>query len=185
MAVPADIRAVERPVNTIVEDSGHDGPKRYAVRQRSKIIYVAGKNPQPRNGKVIGHIIDHKFVPLPDSSEAKKDAEPDMLSYGASALVHSVTRDLFQDLLKVYDPTDVYAMMAIATLKVIKPSVTANRMSVHYNRTFVCRDYPGAAMSKNSISSLYQRIGMDGSKRKKFYQLRLKQVTEDHLCSVY
>lgn len=72
MAVPADIRAVERPVNTIVEDSGHDGPKRYAVRQRSKIIYVAGKNPQPRNGKVIGHIIDHKFVPLQDSSEEKK-----------------------------------------------------------------------------------------------------------------
>lgn len=184
MAVPADIRAVERPVNTIVEDSGHDGPKRYAVRQRSKIIYVAGKNPQPRNGKVIGHIIDHKFVPLQGSSEVKKDAKPDMLSYGAPALVHSVTRDFFQDLLKVYDPTDVYAMMAIATLKVIKPSVTANRMSVHYNRTFVCRDYPGAAMSKNSIGSLYQRIGMDGSKRKKFYQLRLKQVAEDHHIAI-
>ena len=32
MAVPADIRAVKRPVNTIVDDSGRDGPKRYAVK---------------------------------------------------------------------------------------------------------------------------------------------------------
>ena len=107
MSVPADIRAVPRPVNTIVDDSGHDGPKRYAVRQRSKSKYVAGGNPQPRNGKVIGHIIDHKYVPLQSEDENKKPGEPDMLSYGASALVKSVTNDLFHDLLAVYDPSEV------------------------------------------------------------------------------
>ena len=53
MAVPADIRAVKRPVNTIVDDSGRDGPKRYAVRERSGTRYVQGGNPQPRNGKVL------------------------------------------------------------------------------------------------------------------------------------
>lgn len=184
MPVPADIRAVPRPVNTIVDDSGHDGPKRYAVRQRSKSKYVAGGNPQPRNGKVIGHIIDHKYVPLQSADENKKSGEPDMLSYGASALVKSVTNDLFHDLLAVYDPSDVYAMMAIATLKVIKPAVTASRMSTHYNRTFVCRDYPGAAMSKNSVGSLYQRIGMNGSKRRQFYQLRLQQTAADHHIAI-
>ena len=35
MAVPAEIRAVPRPVNTIVDDCGKDSLKRYAVRQRS------------------------------------------------------------------------------------------------------------------------------------------------------
>ena len=30
MAVPASIRAVERPSNTIIEDNGRDGPNRYA-----------------------------------------------------------------------------------------------------------------------------------------------------------
>lgn len=40
MSVSANIRAVPRPINTIVDDSGHDGPKRYAVRQRSTIKYV-------------------------------------------------------------------------------------------------------------------------------------------------
>ena len=40
MAVPQDIRAVPRPVNTIVDDSGRDGPKRFAVRQRASSKYV-------------------------------------------------------------------------------------------------------------------------------------------------
>ena len=96
MAVPADIRAVERPVNTIVDDSGRDGPKRYAVCERTSTKYILGGNPQPRNGKVIGHIIDHKYVPL---NEPIAESGPDMFSYGASALVKSVTRDLFHDLL--------------------------------------------------------------------------------------
>ena len=60
MAVPASIRAVERPSNTIVEDNGRDGPNRYAVRLRAGVKYVPGGNPQPRNGKVIGHILYSK-----------------------------------------------------------------------------------------------------------------------------
>ncbi len=46
--------AVPRPFNTIVDDSGRDGPKRYAVREHSSAKYIQGGNPQPRNGKVIG-----------------------------------------------------------------------------------------------------------------------------------
>ncbi|MCD8396723.1 MAG: hypothetical protein LUD12_06015 [Lachnospiraceae bacterium] len=53
MAVPENIRKVPRPVNTIVEDNGREGPNRYSVRERTSIKYVAGGNPQPRNGKVI------------------------------------------------------------------------------------------------------------------------------------
>ena len=182
MAVPAEIRAVPRPVNTIVDDNGSNSPKRYAVRQRGTTRYVAGGNPQPHNGKVIGHIIDGKYVPIDD--EKKAAASPDMLSYGASALVKSVTNDIVHDLLDVYDPSDVYAMMSIATLRVIKPSIASNRMATHYNRTFVCRDYPGAALSKNSITDLFQRIGMDGNKRKRFYQLRLEKTAADHHIAI-
>ena len=183
MAVSAEIRAVPRPKNTIVEDSGRDGPKRYAVRERAHTVYVAGGNPQPHNGKVIGHIIDMKYVPKNDAAN-KASTEPDMLSYGASALVKSVTQDIKEELLEVYDPSDVYAMMSLATLKVIKPAITANRMATHYRRTFVCKDYPGAALSPNSISNLLQRIGMDGTRREKFYQLRMKAVAENHHIAI-
>ncbi len=182
MAVPVDIRAVPRPKNTIVDDSGREGPKRYAVRERSSTKYIAGGNPQPRNGKVIGHIINHEYVPI--ETVAKTSFTPDMLSYGSSALVRSVTRDIEKDLLAVYDPSDVFAIMSVATLRVIKPSVTANRMSTHYNRCFVCKDYPGAAISKNSVGRLFQKIGMDGTGRRLFYQRRMAATAADHHIAI-
>jgi len=181
MAVPAEIRAVPRPKNTIVDDSGKDGLKRYAVRQRSSSKYVPGGNPQPRNGKVIGHIIDYTYVPL---QEAAAVEGPDMLSYGAAALVKSVSEDLLQDLLKVYPVNEAYSIMSMATLRVIKPKITLGRMSTHYNRTFVCKHYPNASMSQNTLGNLLHRIGQDGSKRKAFYKLRLSTVMEDHHIAI-
>ena len=80
MAVPEEIRKVPRPVNTVVDDSGRPGPFRYSVRERSSIRYVPGGNPQPRNGKVIGHIINGEYVPVRRQTAADG---PDMLSYGA------------------------------------------------------------------------------------------------------
>ncbi|MBQ9612435.1 MAG: transposase, partial [Lachnospiraceae bacterium] len=137
----------------------------------------------PRNGKVVGHIINYEFVPV-DSEAKSAPIVPDMLSYGSSALVHSVTRDIEKDLLAVYDPADVYAIMSIATLRVIKPSITANRMSTHYNRCFVCKDYPGAAISRNSVGKLFQRIGMDGNRRRLFYQRRMSATAADHHIAI-
>lgn len=181
MAVPAEIRAVPRPKNTIVDDNGREGPNRYPVRERTSSKYIPGGNPQPRNGKVLGHIIDNQFVPIKGLDSVSK---PDMLSYGSSALVKSVTRDLFTDLLAVYPAEEVYAIMAMATLKVIKPSIAANRMATHYNRTFVCKDYPGAAMSRNSICKLLQHIGQRGTRRREFYQRRLLATAADHHIAI-
>jgi len=148
MPVPETIRLVKRPINTVIDDNNRDGPLRYAVRERAGTKYVPGKNPQPRNGRVIGHIIADKFVPI-----IKKTAnEPEILSYGTAALVKSVTHDLLCDLLNIYPAQDTYAIMTIATLRVIKPSIKANRISTHYKRTFVCIDYPGAALSPNTIT---------------------------------
>ena len=133
MKVPAAIRAVSRPKNTVVENNGRPGPNQYAVRERAGITYVPGGNPKPRNGKVIGHIIDHRYVPLHDVQEFSK---PDMLSYGSSAFVRSVSQDLLEDLLTVFRPEDAYAIMAIASLRVIRPSTTNARMSTHYKKSF-------------------------------------------------
>ena len=113
MGVPKHIRSVPRPTNTVVIDNGKDGPTRYAVRERNGVQYVPGGNPQPKNGKVIGHIVDGVYVPIGESSTK---AEPDMLSYGACAFVRSVSKDLFSELLSVYTPKDTYTIMAIAAL---------------------------------------------------------------------
>ena len=181
MAVPDYIRKVPRPVNTIVVDNGRDGPNRYAVRERLGTRYIPGGNPQPRNGKVIGHIRDGKFISKQKPSSV---TGPDMLSYGASAFVKSVSRDLLDDLMDVYPIKEAYTIMAIATLRIIKPSIVNGRLSSEYNRTFVCKDYPGIGMSANTISGFLQRLGQDGRKRRLFYQKRAARVAADHHVAI-
>ena len=58
MAIPESIRKVLRPVNTVVQDTGREGSKRYIVRERKSIKYISNQNPQPVNGKTIGYILD-------------------------------------------------------------------------------------------------------------------------------
>ncbi len=181
MAVPKSIREVPRPVNTVVIDNGNDGPTRYAVRERKGIQYVSGGNPQPKNGKVIGHIVDGVYVP---KHQAILDTAPDMLSYGAAAFVHSVSSDLLSELLEIYSAKDAYTIMAIATLRIIKPEITALRMGTHYRRTYVSKYYPGIAISPNSISAFYQMLGQAGQLRKAFYQLRANKVVQDHHVAI-
>jgi len=132
MGVPETIRNVERPKNTIVEDSGREGANRYSVRERSGIKYVKNGNPQPGNGKVIGHIINAMFVPVAD----RISGIPDSLSYGAAALAKSVSDDIFEDLLSVYPANEATKIVVVAMLKVLRPRIAANRYSTHYGRTF-------------------------------------------------
>ncbi|MDR1297925.1 MAG: hypothetical protein LBO05_11280 [Deltaproteobacteria bacterium] len=99
MVVPKNIRMVERPVNTIIDDNGREGPFRYAVRERAGTKYVSGGNPQPSNGRVIGHIIGFEFVPKVEKTAANG---PVMLSYGSAALVRLVTQDMLSDLFAIY-----------------------------------------------------------------------------------
>ena len=181
MAVPQSIRQVPRPVNTIVVDNGREGPKRYAVRERTGVLYVPGGNPRPRNGKVIGHITNGVFIPI---RQDVVDAQPDMLSYGAAAFAHSVTDDLLTELLQVYSPSDAYTIMAIAVLRVIRPSIVSSRLSTHYRRTFVSVYYPGIALSQNTVSIFLQGLGQDGNSRKQFYHLRAAAVAADHHVAI-
>lgn len=181
MAVPASIRAVERPSNTIVEDNGRDGPNRYAVRLRAGVKYVPGGNPQPRNGKVIGHIVDGKYVPV---NAPVADAKPEMLQYGASAFVYSVSADLIEDLLDIFAAKDAYSIMTIASLRVMRPSISSNRLASFYRKTFISRYYPGAALSENTASSFLSHLGEDRTKRRAFYQKRADRVIAEHHIAI-
>ena len=181
IAVPKYIREVARPVNTVVIDNGKDGPTRYAVRERKSVKYVAGGNPQPQNGKVIGHIVDGAYVP---KGVSVVNTVPDMLSYGSAAFAHSVADDLMSELLRIYDATDAFRIMAIAMLRVIRPGIAMGRLSTHYQRTFVSVFYPGVALSANSVCEFYKRLGFAGAQRRAFYQLRTAAVMADHHIAI-
>ena len=161
MTVPAEIRAVQRPKNTIVENTGRPGPKQYIVRERAGSRYIEHGNPQPHNGSVIGYILDGSFVPV---QERCAQQGSDALSYGSSAFVRSVVSDIITDLFDVFDVKESYAIMSIATLRIIEPRIAIRRYSTHYKRTFVSIHYPGIGLSENTVTSLLERIGKDKSK---------------------
>lgn len=181
MPVPEEIRKIPRPVNTIVDDNGRPGRLRYAVRERAGSKYIPGGNTQPRNGRVIGHIIEGEYVPV-KSKTAQKG--PNMLSYGSSALIKSISGDLIKELLQVYPAEDAYKIIVIAALQVISPGLPAKRAASEYGRTYISVFYPDVALSRNTISSFYTRLGMDGQKRKDFYQKRADAVIADHHIAI-
>ena len=121
---------------------------RYAVRERAASgKYVRGKFPQPKNGKVIGHIINFKYVPWskgkqkakseskesePASKEVAASWDAEVLSYGAPAFAYRFCDDIISDLLEIYDAPDVYSIMVIAILRIIKPRISASRYASYY-----------------------------------------------------
>lgn len=146
MPVPESIRAVPRPRNTVVVDSGHEGARRYAVRERSGVKYGPGGRSRPINGRVIGHICNDVFVPVGTIAPTASKG-PDELSYGAATFVYSETTDLLHDLLAVYPPEDAYAILCVAMIRTMKPEVKIRRLSTEYRRTFVSRFYAGVHLS--------------------------------------
>lgn len=182
MGVPKEIREVERPANTIVVDNGREGVKRWAVRERKcSGAYVPGRNPQPVNGGVIGHIIDFKFVPV---REPMGSNGPEELQFAPVALFRSVTEDVLEDLISIIDADDVYLMMAIAALRFAHPGISDRRLSTDYRRTFACIYYPNVPISANTVSAFQEKIGIDGEKRREFFKKRVERVAEDHHVAI-
>lgn len=175
MAVPEEIRKVPRPKNTIVDNTGKPGKNQYPVRERSSVKYEKGSNPKPRNGKVIGHIIDGKFVPV----VPKVKNESSMLSYGTSTLIYNLSKDIMDDLLEIYPINIADTIMAIAALKIEKPSISASRYASRYEASFTSRYFPNAALSESSVSRNFVSIGKDFEKRQKFFNKRMSRIAED------
>lgn len=165
MGVPEVIRKVPRPKNTVVIDYGEGhGNLRYAVRERTGVRYVRHGNPQPINGRVIGHIIDGTFVPVvPVMKE-----EADFLSFGPSAFVKSVSDDLYSDLLKVFPAAEAQQIMVIASIKAFVPAVRYSRLNTEYEANWISLYYPDTALSKNTIGHLLKLIGMNAENRQAF-----------------
>lgn len=183
MSVPLNIREVSRPRNTVVVDTGSKGPNRYAVRERARSVCAPHKNPSPRNGRTIGHIINFTFVPVVKTPMLAPTG-PEFLSYGSCALVYSVAKDIQNDLLGVFSPDDAMRIMAIAMIKIVHPKVSNSSLQQQYGRTFTSCYYPGTALSRNTVSTFLKLLGQDAEKRHAFYQRRLECVEQTHHIAI-
>ena len=177
MAVPEEIRKVPRPKNTVVVENKDEGPKHYAVRQRNGSVYIPGRNPQPINGKVIGHIYEGKFIPIEETPAVNG---PSAISYGSSALVIRESKDYLDDLMACMDIDYAVTTYVISLLKIVRPGIKAKRMSTEYVRTYIGQRFPGLRISSNSMTDLYKRLGMDANIRREFAEKRLARVAKDN-----
>lgn len=177
MGVPEVIRKVTRPKNTVVIDYGEGhGNLRYAVRERVGVRYVPHGNPQPINGRVIGHIINGAFVPVISTLRN----EPDFLSFGPSAFVNSVGKDLYEDLLQAFPSAVAQQIIVIASIKAMVPAVRCSRLNTEYEANWISLYYPDTALSKNTVCRLLKLIGMNSEHRHAFFDRRLGRVQESH-----
>lgn len=96
MPVPEEIRAVERPKNTIVEMRVNGrGDVRYIVRERNGSVYSDCRS-RPKNGAIIGFIIDGRYVPKPEP-EPLEPEEVRMTSWAVERLVLDISDDIVDD----------------------------------------------------------------------------------------
>ena len=182
MPVPEAIRKVQRPANTIVCDYGEhcrNPDLRYAVRKRIGAVCRNGKS-YPVNGPVVGHIINYRYVPV----QADLDGIPQFLSYGAAALVRSVSGDLYTDLLSCFSPNDAVKILCIAMLRVLDPGIKAKRYSTEMRFSFLSVWYPQVQLSRNTVCTFLQKLGMAHDRRISFNGLRLSQVCKEHHVAI-
>src|SRR5574344_7349 len=210
MAVPIEIRQVERPKNTIVVDNGGNSVYRYAVRSRKTVKYISNGNPQPINGSVIGHIINNKYVSLDEGKNAFKNKSKKTIktkvvhnthdlkdtqtseiqnqdankvpyaSFGASALIRSVSDDIENDLIKSFGPDYGYRIFTIAALRVMKPEIPISRLASAYSKCFMSAYVPGMKLSSTTLYKFFNMLRISENQRIEFFENRLKQVSKDH-----
>lgn len=158
MGVPQDIRAVPRPRNTVVVDTGSKGRLRYAVRERTSPVRTS-RGLQPRNGKIIGHIVDGSYIP----AQAKK-AAPCLLNLGCSWLVADLAQDVRKELASHWGQTDADLVLALASLGIMQPHLGFDLMDMHdalYRLSLASLVFPGLDLSPEHIHALLARLGKD------------------------
>lgn len=183
MAVPEDIRRIPRPVNTVVEGRPNkDGTMRYIVRERSGTVYSNGRS-RPRNGGVVGYIIDGRFVGRSDIEPVGPD-EVSMITWAVERLALDSSADIIEDLREVYSETDAEMLYAMAILRVRHPELRNSRMKRDYRESILSEIFPNLPMSKNSVSEFLQNVGSAGDRMQTFLRTRCSRQSAGALVAV-
>lgn len=183
MAVPEDIRQVARPVNTVVEGrTNRDGATRYIVRERSGSVYSDGRS-RPRNGRIVGYIIDGKFVKRTDNEDVGPE-EVSMMTWAVERLALDLTSDVISDLRSVYSEQEAEMLYAMAILRVRHPDLRNSRMRRDYTESLLSETFPSLPMSKNGVSEFLHRIGSAGGRIRRFLRARCSRLPAGALTAV-
>lgn len=79
--------------------------------------------------------------------------------YGIPAFAKSVSDDILEDLLAVYDNNDAVSILVMAILRIMVPGISGAEYAEYYRSTFLRVFYPGARLSESRIGSLESWLG--------------------------
>lgn len=174
MAVPEEIRKVERPVNTVVRKVG-SGIYQYAVIQRIGCRRKDGRC-IPVEGKVIGHIIDGKYVE--GKVKASDHMQVDLLDYADIVLVDRLNHDILESLYGFFDAKDAMRIYAMAAMRVCSPQTPWTSLRSCYENSWMQMLLPSLAMSPDSISSFIQGLGRHYSVISEYMRSRVTSTAD-------
>ena len=180
MAIPEEIRKIERPTNTIVRENRNGGRFRYMVIERIGCKRVNGKN-IPINGKTIGHIIDGVYV---EGRRKLSERSITLKDWGEYALFSTLGQSILDELKAVYDLKDAEKMYTIALLRIARPDIPDYMLSDAYERSWLSFLFPNTALDKNTVSKLLGDIGRDYAGIVEFMRNRVKAFACDHNIAI-
>ena len=180
MAVPEDIRRVERPKGTVVGD-GRDGV--YPVREKlasKSWVDEDGKRHRPsKNGRVVGHIIGGRYVPVSPKVDTVSVCDVDIKDWGEYCLCDSLNKDLLKDLRAVYEEEDAIKLYVMASMRALRRGLSDRLMMRTYQESFISETYPGLNLSKNNVCTFLRNVGRAYNHTLRFMRNRVSSCGAD------
>lgn len=169
MPIPKEILAVDRPKNTRVKKNGN----RYDVIKRTS-VWKNGKSVPVELGK-IGEIINFEYVETKTSR--LNFALCDIKQFGRTEIAYKLSKDVFEDLCKVYNPSDAKIIYAIAIIRAAYGNITNREINRKYQCSFFSEQFPGIGLSSSNISRFLEKLGYNYRYIKQFIQNRIDTVS--------
>lgn len=180
MAVPEDIRKVERPEGTIVFAYGKDGD-RYGVKKRL-FVEVDGRVVQ-KDGPTVGHIVDGRYVPIDERPRIRYE-EADFLYWADSQLAVNLSEDILADLDKTYNSKDARIAYVMAVLRAVEPGLKDDELKSAYDDSYLHVLFPDVPLSRNSVSDFLYDLGRTCTHMTDFMRARASRVPANHTVAV-
>lgn len=178
MAIPKEILAVERPVNTIVYAYGKE-KDHYAVKERVGCKRKDGKN-LPVTGATIGHIVNYSYVPKGGDLQSVSKAPVTLKDWANVGLCMNLSKDIREEIGKFYNKEDADKIYTIAILRVCDAGIKDYQLKAEYEESFLSEDIPGVALSRNTVCTFINNLGKSYSRIVSFMQYKIATVCDDH-----
>ncbi len=172
MAIPKEIREVERPKGTVIKyASGYY----YVVKRTS--VYKEGRR-VPKDLGIVGKIIDGKFVEN-KQNVLKNQKEIDIKSYGETALFDQASKSVLEELKVVYDDETATKLYVIALLRATNNDLTNRDLKHEYEYNYISNTYPNISLSESSLPVFFEDIGAAYLRIEEFMRNRVEACCGD------